>query len=155
MNEIWDCLNKSQSMFKKLYNVHTKVNAERLQFAVISVLQKDYPGKTFEELGELYEGINVKNGKNVRNPMRNKIDGICKIYEIIKRKKRSQFFKKIVAFLEEEMREDFVEGYSKIEDFVDDEMEMGDVSSDDEDDTNEEVVHDNSQFYVEGAIPWC
>ena len=159
MNKIWTCLGKSQSSFKKMNGISTKVNAERLQTAVVSVLLEDYPDKTIAELEALYEGIDVNTGKNTKNLMRNKITGVCNLFEITNRKKRTQFFSKIVAFLEAEMEFDFVEGW-KMDDYKHDEFEMGeddeddDEEDDDEDDDKDDVDEkeiDNSRFFVEGA----
>ena len=161
MNQIWKYLNDSQEEYKKLFDTREKVNSDRLQLAVIAVLFKYYPGeRTKSQLKTLYEGIEVNTGKNMKNPMRNKITGICNIYDMKNRKTKNAFFQKIVAYLKADMRDDFVEGWND-NDYKEGGEDLGEESEDDDDDddddnaekdeTKEVKVQDDSDFFVEGA----
>ena len=157
MNKIFNTLHKTEEPFKKQNDVKGKVNAERLQHAVVSVLLSDNEKKlTDVELDELYDEIDVNTGKNTKNPMRNKITGICKLYGMTNKKMKTQFFEKIIAFLEAEVNDnldDLVDGdmlekekYTEMMGESDDEGEDEDT----EDDNFRENEEDVSGFYVEG-----
>jgi|LakMenEpi03Aug12_release.lakeMendotaPanAssembly.Ray.scaffolds.fasta_scaffold1339392_1 hypothetical protein len=151
MNKIWNHLNESQDEYKKIFDVSGKVNAERLQDAVVSVLFEHYSERTRDELEILYTEINVNTGKNKKNPMRNKITRICEIYGVDTRKKKNEFFGKIVDFLKAQISEDFVEGWTQ-EDYADNDADMSEDSDDsEEDEDGDEPVTDNSGFFVDGA----
>jgi len=151
MNKIFDILNKTEELFKKQNDVTGKVNAERLQYAVVSVLlDENDEHLTDAELDVLYDGIDVNTGKNTKNPMRNKITGICKLFGMTNKKIKTQFFEKIIAFLEAEVNDN-------LDDLVDGDMlekekytEMMDEDEDTEDDNFRENEEDVSGFYVEG-----
>jgi len=165
MNRLFNTLHETEENFKKLYDVTGKVNAERLQRAVVSVLLRNNEKQlTDAELDVLYDGIDVNTGKNTKNPMRNKITGICKLYGMTNKKMKTQFFEKIIAFLEEEVNDnldDFADGWDRLE--KEKYTEMREESEDEDEDEDTEDEDDNftemdvyqneedvSGFYVEG-----
>ena len=163
MNRLFNTLHETEEEYKKLNDLTGKVNAARLQHAVVSVLENEEQ-LTYTELDVLYDGIDANTGKNTKNPMRNKITGICKLFGMTNTKLKIQFFEKIIAFLEAEVNEnlmDLVDGwdmlekekYTKMEEDSDSgscEDEDTDDGDDDTDDDNFTDYNDVSGFYVEG-----
>jgi hypothetical protein len=157
MNKIFNTLRKTEEPFKKQNDVTGKVNAERLQHAVVSVLLSDNEKElTNAELDVLYDEIDVNTGKNTKNPMRNKITGICKLYGMTNKKMKTQFFEKIIAFLEAEVNDnldDLVDGDMLEKEKYTEMMGESDDEGEDEgteDDNFRENEEDVSGFYVEG-----
>lgn len=161
MNRLFNTLHETEEEYKKLNDLTGKVNAARLQHAVVSVLLDDNEEQlTYTELDVLYDGIDANTGKNTKNPMRNKITGICKLFGMTN---KIQFFEKIIAFLEAEVNEnlmDLVDGWDMLEKEKYTKMEEdsgsgseGEDTDDEDEDTDDDIFTDYSDvsgFYVEG-----